>query len=167
MCRVPLGVFLGWTATHLLQWRHNERGGASTHQPKDCLVNRLSRRTSKKTSKLRIIGLCAWNSPVTSGFPAQKASNVENVSIWWRHHVNIIMWQEHTLSLKLSRTPNIYIMSKQYLQHALAAPLLGIIRKWVVIWRISGRQLLDWMCTLEGKSFIVDNSTVCSGACSG
>ena len=25
-------------------------------------------------------------STVTGGFPSQKASNVENVSIWWRHH---------------------------------------------------------------------------------
>ena len=25
-------------------------------------------------------------SPVTGEFPAQKASNAENVSIWWRHH---------------------------------------------------------------------------------
>ena len=30
---------------------------------------------------------CAGNSPGTGEFPAQKASNVENVSIWWRHHV--------------------------------------------------------------------------------
>ena len=42
---------------------------------------------SKKTSKLRVTGLCAWNSPVTDEFPAQMASNAENVSIWWRHHV--------------------------------------------------------------------------------
>ena len=42
---------------------------------------------SKKTSKLRVTGLCARNSPVTGEFPAQMASNVENVSIWWRHHV--------------------------------------------------------------------------------
>ena len=41
---------------------------------------------SKKTSKLRVTGLCAGNSPVTGEFPAQIASNVENVSIWWRHH---------------------------------------------------------------------------------
>ena len=27
------------------------------------------------------------NSPVTPEFPAQKASNAEHVSIWWRHHV--------------------------------------------------------------------------------
>ena len=25
---------------------------------------------------------------VTGEFPAQRASNTENVSIWWRHHVN-------------------------------------------------------------------------------
>ena len=26
---------------------------------------------------------------VTGEFPAQMASNAENVSIWWRHHANI------------------------------------------------------------------------------
>ena len=39
-----------------------------------------------KASKLRVTGLCAGNSPVTGEFPAQMASNAENVSIWWRHH---------------------------------------------------------------------------------
>ena len=39
----------------------------------------------RKTSKLRVTGLCAGNSPVTGEFPAQMASNAENVSIWWRH----------------------------------------------------------------------------------
>ena len=29
--------------------------------------------------------LCG-NSPVTGEFPAQMASNTENVSVWWRHH---------------------------------------------------------------------------------
>ena len=46
-----------------------------------------SRHKSKKTSRLRVTGLCAGNSPVTSGFPTQRASNTENVFIWWRHHV--------------------------------------------------------------------------------
>ena len=41
----------------------------------------------KKTSKLRVTGVCVENSPGTGEFPAQMASNVENVSIWWRHHV--------------------------------------------------------------------------------
>ena len=69
-----------------LQSRNSELAGVSNHQPHDCLLNRLFRRRSKKTSKLRVTGLCAGNSPVTSEFPAQMASNAENVSIWWRHH---------------------------------------------------------------------------------
>ena len=70
-----------------LQWRHNERDGVSNHTPHDCSLNRLFRRRSKKASKLRVTGLCADNSPVTGEFPAQRASNAENISIWWRHHV--------------------------------------------------------------------------------
>ena len=40
-----------------------------------------------KTSELRVTGLCVGNSPETGEFPAQMASNAENVSIWWRHDV--------------------------------------------------------------------------------
>ena len=68
-----------------LQWRYNGRDGVSNHQPHDCLFNRLYRRRSKKTSKLRATCLCEGNSPVTGEFPAQRASNAENVSIWWCH----------------------------------------------------------------------------------
>ena len=69
-----------------LQWRLNGRDSVSNHQPHDCLFNRLFRRRSKKKSKLRVTGLCEGNSPGTGEFPAQRASNTENVSIWWRHH---------------------------------------------------------------------------------
>ena len=69
-----------------LRWRHNEHDSVSNHQPHDCLLNRLFRRSSEKTSKLRVTGLCAGNSPGTGEFSAQMASNAENVSIWWRHH---------------------------------------------------------------------------------
>ena len=68
-----------------LRWRHNDHSGVSNHQPHGCLPNRLFRRKSKKTSKLRVTGLCAGNSPGTGEFPAQMASYAENVSIWWRH----------------------------------------------------------------------------------
>ena len=64
-----------------LQWRHNGRDSVSNHQPHDCLLNRLFRRGSKKTSKLRVTGLCAGKSPGTGEFPAQMASNAESVSI--------------------------------------------------------------------------------------
>ena len=70
-----------------LRWRHNGCDSVSNHQPRECLLSRLIRRTSKKTSQLRVTGLCAGNSPETGEFPAQMASNAENVSIWWRHHV--------------------------------------------------------------------------------
>ena len=62
-----------------LRWRHNGRDNVSNHQSHHCLLNRLFRRRSKKTSKLR----------VTVEFPAQMASNAEDVSIWWRHHVTL------------------------------------------------------------------------------
>ena len=71
-----------------LRWRHHGRDSVSNHQSHDCLLNLLFRRRSKKTSKLRVTGLCAWNSPGTGEFPAQRASYAENVSIWWRHHGN-------------------------------------------------------------------------------
>ena len=69
-----------------LHWRYNERDDVSNHQPRDCLLKHLFRHRSKKTSKLRVTGLCEGNSPVTGEFPAQTATNAENVSIWWRHH---------------------------------------------------------------------------------
>ena len=76
-----------FNVTHTsLQWRHNGRVGVSNHQHRDCLLNRLFRRRSKKTSKLRVTGLRAGISPVTGEFPAQMTSNAEKVSIWWRHH---------------------------------------------------------------------------------
>ena len=74
-----------------LQWRHNGRDGVSNHQPHECLLNRLFRRRSKETSKFRVTGLCVGNSVVTGEFPAQMASNAENVSIWWRHYA---IWED-------------------------------------------------------------------------
>ena len=69
-----------------LRWRHNGHNGVSNHQPRHCLLSRLFGCRSQETSKLRVTGLCAGNSPGTGEFPAQMASNAENVSIWWRHH---------------------------------------------------------------------------------
>ena len=72
--RMELGLFdddtcpsqhvccLDFTAKSL-HWRHNDHDGVSNHQPHDCLLNRLYRRRSKETSKLRVTGLCVGNSP--------------------------------------------------------------------------------------------------------
>ena len=50
-----------------LQWRHKGREGVSNYQPHDCLLICLFSRISKKTSKLRVTGLCKGNRwPVNS-----------------------------------------------------------------------------------------------------
>ena len=64
-----------------LRWRHNERDSVSNHQPCNCLL--------KAPRHWPFWG----NSPVTGEFPAQMASYVENISIWWRHH----LWETHLL----------------------------------------------------------------------
>ena len=85
-----------------LQWCHDECDGVSNRRRLrrlDCLLNRLFRRKSKKTSKLRVTSLCEGNLPVTGEFPTQRASNAENASIWWRH----------LLFLMFSTTPSNYL----------------------------------------------------------
>ena len=61
------------------------------------------RRRSKEISKLRVTGLCVENSPETGEFPAQMASNAENVSIWWRHH-GVYFWVS-SVALSVVRLP--------------------------------------------------------------
>ena len=51
-----------------LQWHHSGRDSVSNHQPHDCLLNRWFRRRWKRTSKLRVTGLCAGNSPGSGEF---------------------------------------------------------------------------------------------------
>ena len=85
-----------------LQCRHNRHDGVWNLQPYDCLFNHFIRRRSQKTSKLRVTGLCEGNSPVTGEFPAQRASNAENVSIWWRHYVTAFLVCLHTWQMSKS-----------------------------------------------------------------
>ena len=75
---MDLGLEYSHVICRALQWRHNEHDGVSNYQPRDCFLKRLLRRKSKKTLKLRVTDLCVGNSPVTSEFPAQTASNAEN-----------------------------------------------------------------------------------------
>ena len=52
-----------------LHWRHNDHDGVSNHQPHGCLLDRLFRRRSKKTSNLRVTGLYVGNSPGPGNSP--------------------------------------------------------------------------------------------------
>ena len=58
------------------------------HRCLECLLKCLFRGRSKNTSKLCVTGLCEGNPPVTGEFPTQRASNLENLPIWWRNHAN-------------------------------------------------------------------------------
>ena len=78
-----------------LHWRHDEHDGLSNHQSHDCLFNHLFKAQIKENIKTpRHWPL--WGELVTSEFPTQRASNVENDSIWWCHH------DTNTLSLLAS-----------------------------------------------------------------
>ena len=71
-----------------LHWRHNDHDGVSNHQPHGCLLNRLFGRWSKKTSKLRVTGLCAGNSPGPVNSPhkgpvTRKMFPFDDVIMWW------------------------------------------------------------------------------------
>ena len=76
-----------------LQWRHNAGDGISNHQSHDCLLNRLFRRRSKKTSKLCVTGLCEeiqwWSvnslhkGPVTwKLFPFDDIMKISIICVW-------------------------------------------------------------------------------------
>ena len=99
-----------------LRWRHNGHDCVSNHQPRHCLLNRLFGRRSKKTSKLRATGLCVGNSLEAGEFPAQMASNAENVSIWWRHHGARVNW--------LTTAMDIAVVLTDLLHHACSYPIL-------------------------------------------
>ena len=67
--------------------------GAMASQITSITIVYSTRRRSKKTLKVRVTGLYEGNSSVTGEFHAQMASNAENVSIWWRHHVkSLLLW---------------------------------------------------------------------------
>ena len=81
--RLALWLLQPWS----LQWRDNDHDSISNHQPRGCLFNRLFRRRSKKTPKLRVTSPLCGEFTGPGEFPTQRASYAENVSIWWRHYV--------------------------------------------------------------------------------
>ena len=79
----PDNECLPYERQNTIHWRHNDHDGVSNHQPRRCLLNHLFRRRSKKTSKLRVTGLCEFPA---RWIPRTKDQLRGNVSIWWRHH---------------------------------------------------------------------------------
>ena len=71
-----------------LQWRHNVRDSVSSHQPHGCLLNRLFKHRSKRTSKLRVTPRWPVNYPHT-GPVTQKMSLFEDVIMLYRKSCNL------------------------------------------------------------------------------
>ena len=111
------------------------------------------RRRSKKTSKLRVTGLCAGNSPATGQLPAQMASYVKNVSIWWRHHVicvsktdPCIMWRKRNLTWFLSE----FLWLMKNLEHF----CIRQHSKWPTRSREISRHLEDWTSRKKNRTVL-------------
>ena len=136
----------------ILQWRHNGHDSVSNHQPHHCLFNRLFRRRSKKTSKLRIAGLCEGNSPEAGEFPAQMASNAENVSIWWRHH------GQHQIQGAIPTMQNIFkhiLIFKKLFIYKIELPVLIVMEYCLTKWiYISWARVLDKHIVWIGSEYI-------------
>ena len=71
-----------------LRWRQNGRDSVSNHQPRHCLLSLLFGRRSKKTSKLRVTGLCVGNSPGPVNSPhkgpvTRKMFPFDDVIMWF------------------------------------------------------------------------------------
>ena len=60
---------------------------------------------AQKTSKFRVSGLCDGSPPVTGGFHSQRASNADNVSIWWRRHCIEIIIIKMAVSCVVTEIP--------------------------------------------------------------
>ena len=67
-----------------LQWRHNECDGLSNHRRFDCLFHAQIKENIKAPRHKPLWG------EFTGDRPTRRASNAKNVSIWWRHHMDIL-----------------------------------------------------------------------------
>ena len=85
-----------------LQWRHNEDDGVSNHRRLDCLLIRSFRRRSKKTSKLRVTGLCEGNPPVTSRFPFDDVIMDYGYATWSQEAKNVLECSKMATATNLS-----------------------------------------------------------------
>ena len=141
------------------------------YQPHDYLLNHLFRRRSKKTSKLRVTGLCKGNSPVTVDFPAQRASNTKNVSIWWRHPDVLITLNFWLMADRWQGNYEIWLTWNHLLVHGPLygkPPVTDFLHNWLAQWSFDDfflfnlkkhlcKHLGDWWIEMSWHSF---NTTV-------
>ena len=74
--RFPLTLLIGGDKHHHSE--KNERDGVSNHRRLDGLLIRLFRRRPRKTSNLRVTGLCEGKELVTGEFLSRRINDAEN-----------------------------------------------------------------------------------------
>ena len=82
VCVIAVKPILSAIKIILLQWRHNAPNGVSNHQPTVVYPTVYSGADQTKHQSSASLVFVRG----TGEFPAQKTSNGEKVSIWWRHH---------------------------------------------------------------------------------
>ena len=113
-------------------------------------------RRSRKASKLWVTGLCEGNSPVTGEFPAQRASDAKDVSIWWHHHAShffVMFTFSYIIYGPINQSCNI-IYGKCKSHEITAAAEIKKKSIWSQI-SISG-----WLCVKLGNKFWLIPSTI-------
>ena len=141
-----------------LRWRHNVRDSVSNHQPHHCLLSRLFRRRSKKTSKRCVTGLCLCGEftgdrwiPRTNGQSRGKCFHLMTSSSWRKRFV---LWQTCDESSRTIPQRGVYVVKHGEL---LVAKIYGLL--WMPIQNdfISGVAI--WNSEMS-VSFISINSLV-------
>ena len=125
-----------------LQWHHNGHGSVSNHQPHYCLLNRLFRPRSKKTSKLRVTGLCAgihrWSVNSPHKWPiARKMFPFDDVIMFSK----ILTKTLHEFPVDLMDDNQIEAL-KMYTEIKLIWNLSLFIKKWLQNSTLSGLRIL-------------------------
>ena len=95
---------------------------ALNHQPHGCLLNRLFRRRSKKTSKLCVTGLCVGNSPVPVNSPHKWSITRKSFHLMtssWQKQISVIFkfdWLNRMVWPWSHRLKYIFLITPQSLE---------------------------------------------------
>ena len=140
-----------------LQWRHNERDGVSNHLRLDFLLNRLFRRRSKKTAKLRVTALCEGNPSVTGGTPhkglvTRKMLPLDDV-ITLINTMRGIMFGIGWAPTSRNRVPIQYVVF-----FIIANPIIKITGWWDLIFITM--EILEGIFILDGPGYCVFQTTL-------
>ena len=141
------------TCWYPLRWRHHGLDSVPNHQPHDCLLNRSFGHRSKKTSKLRVTGLCVGNSqgpvnsphkgPVTRKmFPFDDAIMNKDLTarFFYKYDINVITKSFSPYFLKIMFLQMVFAVQTAYTCHAtyLSWPLLK--------WNQFNNECCDFCC---------------------